>query len=96
MFSRKLCSVLTPGKRTDKDDSYGKSFLYEKIALVSLKMYTPICAVVVVVVNVFVRGLVWGIPLYYTTVSLARARSTDLKKKKDTARHLLTSMINLD
>lgn len=25
MFSRKLCNVLTPGKRTDKDDSYGKS-----------------------------------------------------------------------
>ena len=26
MFSRKLCSVLSPTKRTDKDDTYGKFF----------------------------------------------------------------------
>ena len=30
MLSRKLCSVLTPGKRTDKDDAYGKSIYWEK------------------------------------------------------------------
>ena len=35
MLSRKLCSVLTPGKRTDKDDAYGKSIYWEKNKLSS-------------------------------------------------------------
>ena len=43
MFSRKLCSVLSPAKRTDKDDTYGKLFFFLKIFLRS-KTVMETCA----------------------------------------------------